>query len=166
VYGQIAEGQHQIFMDGRPHPPAYAIHTFPGFSTGKYEGNILTVETTHIKRGWIRAPGVAQSDEATVREHFIRHGDRITIFSVTTDPVILTEPFAKVQVLLRYTKDPNAWLYACDDGEQILDKRMIACPLIRWEKILSCGNTPIKYTSRCWALWEDRRQRSPNSLPN
>ncbi|PWT99917.1 MAG: hypothetical protein C5B51_26185 [Terriglobia bacterium] len=122
VYGQIAEGRHQIFMDGRPHPPAYAPHTFPGFSTGKYEGNILTVETTHIKRGWIRAPGVAQSDAATVREHFIRHGDRITIFSVTTDPVYLAEPFAKVQVLLRYAKDPNGWLYACDDGEQILDK--------------------------------------------
>jgi cyclase len=132
VYGQIAEGQHVIYMDGRPHPPAYAIHTFPGSSTGKYEGNILTVETTHIKRGWIRAPGVAQSDEATVREHFIRHGDRITIFSVTTDPVFLAEPFAKVQVLLRYTKDPNAWLYACDDGEEILDKtedRVPAYPL-------------------------------------
>src|SRR6516225_8411731 len=56
VYGQIAEGHHEIFMDGRPHPPAYAVHTFPGFSTGKFEGNILTVETTHIKRGWIRAP--------------------------------------------------------------------------------------------------------------
>jgi len=122
VYGQIAEGSHEIFMDGRQHPPPYALHTFPGFSTGKWEGNILTVETTHIKRGWIRAPGVAQSDEATVREHFIRHGDRITIFSVTTDPVYLTEPFAKVQVLLRYTKDPNGWLYACDDGEQIQDK--------------------------------------------
>jgi glyoxylase-like metal-dependent hydrolase (beta-lactamase superfamily II) len=132
VYGQIAEGHHEIFMDGRPHPPAYAVHTFPGFSTGKFEGNILTVETTHIKRGWIRAPGVAQSDEATVREHFIRHGDRITIFSVTTDPVYLAEPFAKVQVLLRYTNDPNGWLYACDDGEEILDKtedRVPAYPL-------------------------------------
>ena len=132
VYGQIAEGHHEIFMDGRPHPPAYAVHTFPGFSTGKFEGNILTVETTHIKRGWIRAPGVAQSDEATVREHFIRHGDRITIFSVTTDPVYLAEPFAKVQVLLRYTRDPNGWLYACDDGEEILDKnedRVPAYPL-------------------------------------
>jgi glyoxylase-like metal-dependent hydrolase (beta-lactamase superfamily II) len=67
-----------------------------------------------------------------VREHFIRHGDRITIFSVTTDPVYLAEPFAKVQVLLRYTNDPNGWLYACDDGEEILDKtedRVPAYPL-------------------------------------
>lgn len=132
VYGQIAEGLFQVWMDGRPHPPAWANHTFPGFSTGKYEGNILTVETSHIKRGWIRAPGVAQSDEATIRTHFIRHGDRITIFSVTTDPVYLTEPFAKVQILNRFTRDPNGWLYACDDGEQILDKapdRVPAHPL-------------------------------------
>lgn len=134
VYGQIAEGNHVIYMDGRPHPPAYALHTFPGFSTGKYEGNILTVETTHIKRGWIRAPGVAQSDEATVREHFIRHGDRITIFSVTRDPVYLAEPFAKVQVLLRYTKDPNGWLYACDDGEEIQDKGEDRVPAYQWGK--------------------------------
>jgi len=122
VYGQIAEGRHEIFLDGRPHPPAWAYHSFTGFSTGHYQGQILAVETDHIKRGWIRAPGVAQSDEATVHEYFIRHGDRVTIFSVTTDPVYLTEPFAKVQVLLRYGKDPNGWLYACDDSEEIQGK--------------------------------------------
>jgi glyoxylase-like metal-dependent hydrolase (beta-lactamase superfamily II) len=122
VYGQIAEGRYEIFLDGRPHPPAWAPHTFTGFSTGHYEGQILAAETTHIKRGWIRAPGVAQSDEATVHDYFIRHGDRVTIFSVTTDPVYLTEPFAKVQVLLRYGKDPNGWLYACDDSEEIQGK--------------------------------------------
>ncbi len=122
VYGQIAEGRHEIFMDERPHPPAWAQHTFTGFSTGHYQGQILAVDTDHIKRGWIRAPGVAQSDEATVHEYFIRHGDRITIFSVTTDPVYLAEPFAKVQVLLRYGKDPNGWLYACDDSEEIQGK--------------------------------------------
>jgi len=122
VYGQIAEGRHEIFLDGRPHPPAWAPHTFPGFSTGHYQGQILAAETTHIKRGWIRAPGVAQSDEAVVHDYFIRHGDRVTIFSVTTDPVFLTEPFAKVQVLLRYGKDPNGWLYACDDSEEIQGK--------------------------------------------
>src|SRR6516165_10733439 len=41
MYGQIAEGMRTIWMDGRPHPPAYAQHTFLGFSTGKYEGNTL-----------------------------------------------------------------------------------------------------------------------------
>src|SRR5437867_12228545 len=42
-----------IWMDGRPHPPEYAAHTWQGFSTGKWEGDMLTVTTTHLKLGWI-----------------------------------------------------------------------------------------------------------------
>jgi len=42
-YGQIAQGDRTVYMDGRPHPPAYAPHTFAGFSTGEYQGNTLTV---------------------------------------------------------------------------------------------------------------------------
>jgi hypothetical protein len=29
-----------IWMDGRPHPPDYALHTAQGFSTGQWEGDI------------------------------------------------------------------------------------------------------------------------------
>ena len=122
-YGQIAQGERTVYMDGRPHPPAYAPHTFTGFSTGKYDGNILTVTTTHLQRGWVRANGVAQSDEATVTEHYIRHEDIITIFGVTNDPVFLSEPFTKTSIMLRQPKDPDGWLYACDDSEQILGRK-------------------------------------------
>ena len=31
-----------IWMDGRPHPADYALHTSMGFSTGKWDGDILT----------------------------------------------------------------------------------------------------------------------------
>src|SRR5262249_32227478 len=102
---------------------AYAPHTFTGFSTGQYDGNILTVHTTHIKRGWIRANGVVQSDEASVVEHFIRHDDVMTVFAVTTDPVYLSEPFSKTSIMQRLPKDPDGWLYACDDSEQILGRK-------------------------------------------
>lgn len=122
MYWQISEGLRTIWMDGRPHPPAYAQHTWAGFATGKYEGNMLTVSTTHIKRGWIRANGIPQSDEATVSEHFIRHGDRITYLAVVNDPVYLAEPFSRTYTLLRNVREPDAWLYACDDGEQILNR--------------------------------------------
>ena len=122
-YWQISEGTRTIWMDDRPHPPAYAQHTWAGFSTGKYEGNALTVYTTHLKRGWIRANGVPQSDEATLVEHFIRHGDRITYLSVVSDPVYLDEPFSRTYTLGRYVKEPDDWLYACDDGEQIIGRR-------------------------------------------
>lgn len=123
MYWQISEGLRTIWMDDRPHPPAYAQHTWAGFSTAKYDGNALAVYTTHLKRGWIRANGIPQSDEATVVEHFIRHGDRITYFSVVNDPVYLSEPFSRTYTLLRAVKEPDAWLYACDDGEQILGRR-------------------------------------------
>ncbi len=122
-WGQIAQVDRTIYMDGRPHPPAYAPHTFAGFSTGKFDGNILTIDTTHIKRGWIRANGVPQSDAATVTEHLIRHGDTITVFAVINDPVYLSEPASKTSLLVRQAIAPDAWLYACDDSEQILGRK-------------------------------------------
>src|ERR1700682_5299926 len=36
-----------VWLDGRPHPPEYARHTWAGFSTGTWVGNILVVKTTH-----------------------------------------------------------------------------------------------------------------------
>src|SRR5215510_7537385 len=119
MYAQVSEGLRTIWMDGRPHPPAYAQHTWSGFSTGKYEGHILTVYTTHIKRGWHRANGALQSDQATVVEHFIRHGERMTYFSVVNDPVNLDEPFPKTSNLVHVPNDPNSWTMPCDDGEII-----------------------------------------------
>jgi hypothetical protein len=84
-----------IYMDGRPHPPDYAAHTWQGFSTGKWENNMLTVTTTHLKAGWIRRNGIPRSDQGTLTEHFFRHGDFLTIVSVIQDPIYLTEPFIR-----------------------------------------------------------------------
>lgn len=112
-----------IWMDGRPHPPAYAAHTWAGFSTGKYEGNILSVYTTHIKHGHLRANGLDQSDQATVMEHFIRHGDRLTYFSVINDPVYLDAPLARTISLFAVPNDPNSWTMPCDDAEIFFDKK-------------------------------------------
>ena len=56
MYGQITEGTRTVWMDGRPHPPPYAKHR-SGVFHGKYEGPVLTVYTTHLKRNWIRTKG-------------------------------------------------------------------------------------------------------------
>ena len=84
-----------IWMDGRPHPPEYAAHTWPGFSTGEWEGAMLTVHTTHIKEGWIQRNGVPASDHATITEHIVRHGDVLTVVSVVDDPIYLEEPLVR-----------------------------------------------------------------------
>jgi hypothetical protein len=45
--GVFGRDDRVIWMDGRPHPSEYAEHTWDGFSTGKVEGNELTITTTH-----------------------------------------------------------------------------------------------------------------------
>jgi hypothetical protein len=86
-----------IWMDGRPHPPEYAEHTFQGFSTGVWEGNMLTITTTHLKTNYYRRNGVPSSDRRTVVEHWTRHAEFLTVVTVVTDPVFLTEPLVRSQ---------------------------------------------------------------------
>jgi hypothetical protein len=82
-----------IWMDDRPHPPDYAQHTAMGFSTGEWVGQTLRVRTTHLKEGWLRRNGVARSWNATLTEHFVRHGDYLTWSVYVDDPAYLEEPF-------------------------------------------------------------------------
>jgi glyoxylase-like metal-dependent hydrolase (beta-lactamase superfamily II) len=87
-----------IWMDGRPHPGKYAPHTWQGFSTGKWEGNKLTVTTTHLKRFFHRRNGLPQSDQTVLTEEFIRHGNNyLTHITKADDPVYLTEPLVQSQ---------------------------------------------------------------------
>ncbi len=81
-----------IYLDGRPHPSPDAPHTWGGFSTGRWEGDMLTVSITHLKEYILRRDGPPRSDLATITEHWIRHGDYLTIAQLVYDPVYLTEP--------------------------------------------------------------------------
>jgi hypothetical protein len=92
---QWQEQRRTIWMDGRDHPAAHARHTWQGFSTGHWEGDVLVVHTTHLKAGWIRRNGLAISDRATLIDRFNRHGDYITHVMIVEDPVYLTEPLVK-----------------------------------------------------------------------
>jgi glyoxylase-like metal-dependent hydrolase (beta-lactamase superfamily II) len=121
-YNQTFEGHRTIWMDGRPHPPAYAPHTWMGFSTGTFAGNALVIQTSHIKQGWLRRNGLPESDQATTVEFFVRHGDHLTYTSVITDPVYLTEPVVRTTDFARQPVDHGNWLFACDDGEQIFGR--------------------------------------------
>jgi hypothetical protein len=113
------EQQRTIWMDGRSHPSEYAPHTWMGFSTGVWEGNMLTVTTTHIKQGWERRENIPASDEATLIEHYVRHGNMLTHISVVEDPVYLAEPLVKSQEFI-LNPDPNTFnpFWPCDSVEE------------------------------------------------
>lgn len=109
---QWQEQHRDIWMDGRPHPPAHAPHTWQGFSTGRWDGNTLVVRTTHLKAGWIRRNGIVISDRATMEDRFIRHGNYITHVYVIQDPVYLTEPLVRTNGF-QLTLQGNIAPYPC-----------------------------------------------------
>jgi hypothetical protein len=89
-----------VFMDGRSHPPAWAPHTWSGFSTGRWEGNTLVIRTTHLKDGFLKRGGAQTSDMLTMTEFLTRHDDMLTIVQVTDDPVYLDEPMVLSTIYL------------------------------------------------------------------
>lgn len=127
-YISTYEQNRTIWMDGRPHPPAGAAHTWMGYSTGKWEGGTLTVYTTHLKDGWIRRNGLPESDEATLIEHYIRHGSMMTHVSIVTDPIYLSEPLIKTQDFNLVTQEGQNWLYPCESVVEIANRPRGAVP--------------------------------------
>jgi hypothetical protein len=116
---QWMEQHREIWMDGRPHPAAHAAHTWQGFSTGRWEGDTLVVSTTHLKAGWMRRNGVPLSDEATMEDRFIRHGDLLTHVYIISDPHYLSEPLVRsngFRLSLNARIDP----YPCESVEEVV----------------------------------------------
>ncbi len=93
-----------IWMDGRPHPSSNALHTYEGFTTGKWEGDVLVTLTTHFKAGNLKRNGVPLSDEAKITRHYMRNGDFLTVTQYIEDPAYLTEP---VMISRTWTFDPK-----------------------------------------------------------
>jgi hypothetical protein len=119
-----------VWMDGRPHPSKNAEHTWMGFSTGRWDGDVLVVTTTHIKQMWHRRNGVPQSDQVTLTERFALHGTVMTYVTITDDPVYLTEPLVKSTNMLKNPRPlpPQQLLYPCSAVVEIADQLRGAVP--------------------------------------
>ena len=115
---QWMEQRREIWMDGRPHPPDFDPHTWQGFSTGRWEGNVPVVETSHLKAGWIRRNGLALSDRARMTERFFRHGDILTHTYIIEDPVYLSEPLIKTNGF-RLTTQTAMQPYPCQPAVEV-----------------------------------------------
>ena len=85
-----------IWTDGQhPTPGPLDLHTFAGFTTGMWEGPVLTGHMTHMKKGISRRNGAPLSDQASMTIHVKRQGNILTIMTLTEDPIYLTEPLVQ-----------------------------------------------------------------------
>ena len=119
-HGHLNQQEQEItvWMDGRPHPPANAIHTWSGFSTGEWDGDTLVVTTTHLKEAYLRRSGLMRSDQAVVRERWRRMGDYLQMTSIVYDPVMMTEPYARSTMM--WVLDPALPMspYPCEEATE------------------------------------------------
>ena len=111
--------QQTIWMDGRGHPPENAPHTWSGFTTGEWQGDVLVTTTTHVKADYIRRWGLVRSDQTTVRTHWRRIGeDYLQATVIMYDPVYLTEPYSRSSLI--WIEDPGLAMdpYPCEEATE------------------------------------------------
>jgi hypothetical protein len=119
IFGEHQDAYRRIFLDGRkPTPEILADPTYAGYSTGRWEGDTLVVDTVALTTKSYIDGSSPHSDKMTVQERmrFVEPGvieNQITV----TDPEALTEPW---RVTRRYRKAayPNDELreFACAEG--------------------------------------------------
>ena len=91
-----------VYMDGRPHPKD-GVRTIQGHSIGRWEGDLLVVDTTlfadHLLGNYVgRSGGQARDLPSGPRKHEVERYQlsedrrRLLISSVVDDPDYLTEP--------------------------------------------------------------------------
>jgi hypothetical protein len=112
-----------FYMDGRPHPSEYAAHTWGGFSTAEYQGEMLKIRTTHLKEDYYRRNGVPSSDKASLVVYWLRRGDDyLSWVTIAYDPVYLTEPMIRASEY-KLTLNQQIPPYPCDVVEEVVRRK-------------------------------------------
>ena len=104
-----------VHMDGRDHPPADAPHSKMGHSTGRWEGDELVIDTTHLAPSTITNNGLDHSDQIHMIERYrlSPDGNRLIATQWFADPEVLDNNGARV---IQWTKRPGQYVYPyeCD----------------------------------------------------
>ena len=110
----------QIFTDGRPLPED-PQPSWNGYSTGRWEGDTLVVESSGFRDGiWIDRSGSPMTDAAKVTERFRRPSyGNLEIEVTVDDPKAYTKPWTvKVRELI--VLNTELMDYICNENEKDL----------------------------------------------
>ena len=112
-------GTRQIFLDGRPAPPADAQPWWWGYSRGRWDGDTLVVESTHFRDGgWLDVNGAPLTSEGKITERFRRPTAGTLEIDVTIDdPKAYTRPWT-VRVNQRLLPDTDLIEFVCLENNQ------------------------------------------------
>jgi hypothetical protein len=115
-------GLRQIFTDGRPQPNNDPQPWWYGYSTGKWDGDTLVVETTGLRDGgWLDIWGSPFGESTKVTERFRRPTYGTLELDVTVDdPKWYTKPWT-VRVNQRVMIDSELIEFVCNENQKFTD---------------------------------------------
>lgn len=102
-----------VFLDGRPHPPDTAPHSKVGHSVGRWEGDALVVDTTHLTSGTFMNNGFNHSENLHMTERFRLSSDGSVLWLVQTyeDAAVFDGVAARY---MAWTRRPGEYVYPYD----------------------------------------------------
>lgn len=108
----------QIFTDGRPLPPI-DMPSFKGYSSGKWEGDTLVVQTTGFPDGmWLDRNGSPMTDSSKITERFRRvNYGRMEIEITIDDPKAYKGPWT-IKIHHNIVLDTELIDYICTENEK------------------------------------------------
>jgi hypothetical protein len=114
-------GIRQILTDGRPLPNNDPDPWWYGYSTGKWEGDALVVETIGFKdQGWIDEEGTPISSSGRVTERFRRLSYGTLQIEITVDdPKTFTKPWS-FKLDQRLMPDTDLIEFVCAENNTVL----------------------------------------------
>jgi hypothetical protein len=109
----------QIFTDGRPLPTDIGLPSENGFSTGKWEGDTLVVQTTGFPDGlWLDRSGSPMTGAAKLTERFRRvNFGTLEIELTVDDPKAYTAPWT-IKMNHSIVLDTELMDYICLENEK------------------------------------------------
>jgi hypothetical protein len=112
-------GIRQIFLDGRRLPSADAQPWWYGYSTGRWDGDTLVVETSNFRDGgWLDIYGSPLTDAAKWTERFRRpDAGNLEIEITVDDPKAYTRPWT-VTIRQRLMVDAELIEFVCLENER------------------------------------------------
>ena len=120
-------GMRQIFTDGRSAPNNDPQPWWYGYSVGRWEGDTLVVETTHVRDGgWHDIDGSPQTDAVKYTERYRRLNYGTLKIDVTIDdPKAYTAPFTvrvNQKLMLDDRVDAELIEFICAENERDVER--------------------------------------------
>jgi hypothetical protein len=118
ILSEVNASHRQIFTDGRPLPED-SQPTFDGYSTGKWEGDVLVVHTAGFADNmWLDRSGSPLTDAAKITERFHRvNYGHLEIDLTVDDPKAYTKPWT-VKLNQFIAPDTDLMAYYCAENEK------------------------------------------------